>query len=398
MSFLKTPRSRELGAWLGALLLHVVALGLLRNEVGSGEATHAAPTLPVPTWSEELEIELGDGAPLAPEAPADDGELRRAGSSAPTLAKRATRAHPREPHFEAEGAAGVDESPNLLEALPTTEGDPAEPDADATDATAASPRQPLDLGIGPDAWRTWARAQPPANQNTEEQSARGKRRPLVRSPTPSKTGGLQEGLEVADRKRGLGPSGRVVTALYQATHSEVAPQLGVAHFSVTVLRSGEVQVSLNSANKESEKWRAVAERAAVALRKAPPRIPPSREGVRLTLDVTAEETFPNGAKPTELHGPQLEADLLEFKSTAETQAELEANNPVTATSRVAPSERPPLITKVPGVYVSGRGKVCSYRVGVTLLGPGLQGGCDLSNVGAKPQRMVRVAVQDQSFF
>jgi hypothetical protein len=87
--------------------------------------------------------------------------------------------------------------------------------------------------------------------------------------------------------------------------------------------------------------------------------------VRLTLDVTAEETFPNGAKPTELHGPRLEAEPLEFKSTEAVQAELEANNPVTATSRVAPSTQLPPIKKVPGVYLSGRGKVCSYRLGVS---------------------------------
>jgi hypothetical protein len=391
MSLLETPRGRELGAWLSALLLHLVALGLVRHQVGSAQATKAAPTRSVAASSDELDIELGQGTPLAQGAPADDYAARQADSSAPALAGRAPRAR----------------APKLPETLATTEMGLANADPDAETITGAEapapnatgPNHPIDLGIGPDAWRTWARAQPPASEATDDEPrGLGSKRPLVRAPTPSKTGGLQEGLEASDRKRGLGPSGRVITALFQATHSDVAPELGVAHFSVTVLRSGEVEVSLNSANKESEKWRAVAERAALALRKAPPRIPPSRAGVRLTLDVTAEETFPNGAKPTELHGPQLEVDPLKFQSTEEAQAELEANNPVTATSRVPPSTQLPPIKNVPGVFLSGRGKVCSYRVGVSLLGPALQGGCDLSNVGTKAQRMVRVAVQEQSFF
>jgi hypothetical protein len=391
MSLLETPRGRELGGWLGALLLHFAVLGVLREQVGSGEAPQVAPKLPTPASSDELDVEFAEGTPFAQGAPADDNAARQAEPSAPLLAKRAAPAR----------------APKILEALPTPEEgltaevEPqaeAESDAEAKDTTAPRPTQPIDLGIGPDAWRTWARAQPSPTEATGEPAAPSKRRPLVRAPTPSKTGGVQEGLEASDHKRGLGPSGRVITALYQATHSNVAPQLGVAHFSVTVLRSGEVQVSLNSANKESEKWRAVAERAALALRKAPPRIPPSRAGVRLTLDVTAEEIFPNGVKPTDLHGPQLEADPLEFKSSKEAQAELEAQNPVTATSRVPPSTQLPPIKKVPGVYVSGRGKVCSYRLGLSLAGPVLQGGCDPSNAGAKPQRMVRVAVQDQAFF
>lgn len=386
MSLLETPRSRELGAWLGALLLHLVVLGLVRDPVGSGEERPAPPALTSSTSSDELDIDLGDGTPLAQGAPADDSAAQQADPNRTVLAQRGKAAR----------------APKLLEALPTREvGDPeAEPEtiAEPSDATAPRPTQPIDLGIGPDAWATWARAQPSPTETTDEPSAPSKRRPLVRAPTPSKTGGVQEGLEASDHERGLGPSGRVITALYQATHSDVAPQLGVAHFSVTVLRSGEVQVSLNSANKESEKWRAVAERAALALRKAPPRIPSSRAGVRLTLDVTAEETFPNGVKPTELHGPRLEADSLEFKSSEEAQAELEAQNPVTATSRHPPSTQLPPIKKVPGVYVSGRGKVCSYRLGLSLAGPMLQGGCDPSNAGTKAQRMVRVAVQDQSFF
>ena len=53
----------------------------------------------------------------------------------------------------------------------------------------------------------------------------------------------------------------------------------------------------------------------------------------------------------------------------------------------------------PGVYVTGTGKVCSYRIGISLLSPlVLQGGCDLVNAGANLQRIVRTEIRDQTAF
>jgi hypothetical protein len=48
--------------------------------------------------------------------------------------------------------------------------------------------------------------------------------------------------------------------------------------------------------------------------------------------------------------------------------------------------------------VAGRGKVCGYRLGVTPLGPLLQGGCDFAGAGSKPQRIVRATTHDEVLF
>lgn len=400
MRFSTTPRRRELSAWLGALVLHALGFGLVRGVAADGVASDAAPILTGAAERGEFEVELGASEPtgrLEPgstpgteqqQSTSDDHEQSAHSPRSARLSSRATA--PSAP-------ALVDTPPEAASAEPdlAPANDPAGAESAAADAR--EPRQPVDLGIGPDAWQRWARTGGDTPEREPQDPGAAKKRPLVRAPVPSKTGGLQEGLEAGDRARGLGPSGRIATALFQATHSEAAPQLGVAHFSVTVLRSGLVEVSLTSANRESEKWRAVAQRAALALRKAPPRIPPSRDGVRLTVDVTAEETYPNGSKPSDLHGPRLEADFPGLQSSEASQAEVEALNPV-ASKAPSSEAAPPLIFKVPGVYVSGRGKVCGYRIGITALGPLIQGGCDPSNIGSKPQRMVRVAVQDQSFF
>jgi hypothetical protein len=219
----------------------------------------------------------------------------------------------------------------------------------------------------------------------------------VRAPPASTTGGLQEGLEARDLKLGLGPAGRVTSALYDAAHLDVAPVTGVARFNVTVLRSGKVEVSLGSASDAG--WRVVAERAAEALRKSPPRIPPPRDGYRLTLKITAEETMPNGIRRKDLHGPRLEVDLPRLRSVADEQKELELKNPTLGVGAEQQEIRgSPIAADLPGVYVTGRGRVCSYRLGLSALGPLLQGGCDLANVGAKLQRIVRTEVEKQSAF
>lgn len=269
----------------------------------------------------------------------------------------------------------------------------AEPAAAAPGATLDAPTGPLDLGIGPDAWQKWLAHVPAAAR--PEPVPRG--RPLVSAPPVSSTGGLQEGLEASDRKLGMGPAGRVATALYQAAHGADAPEVGTALFNVTVLRTGAVEVSLGETT--DKRWQAVATRAAEELRRSPPRIPPPREGYRLTLAITAVETMPNGLLRKDLHGARLGAQGLRFRSVKEQLKELELKNP---TAGVGPEQQEirgsPIVMDLPGVYVEGRGKVCGYRFGLTPLGLILQGGCDLANASAKFQRLVRTEVREQSAF
>jgi hypothetical protein len=224
----------------------------------------------------------------------------------------------------------------------------------------------------------------------------------------SKTGGLVEGLEARDRELGLGPAGRVASALYQAAHGDSAPITGVARFNVTVHRTGAVEVSL--ADVKDQSWRKVAEHAAEDLRRSPPRIPPPRDGYRLTLKVSAEEMRPSGLKRKALQEPRLEARAPRFQSSDESVKELERLNP---TAGVGPETQDirerRAISELPGILHSARGKVCSSRVGVTPLGPnegkrvpvaslGAQGECDPVNLGAKVQRVVRTEVEAEAPF
>jgi hypothetical protein len=219
-----------------------------------------------------------------------------------------------------------------------------------------------------------------------------------RAPRPaSSTGGLQEGLEEHDRQVGLGASGPVIGALYRAAHSPVAPEVGVAHFRVTVLKSGSVEVSLSDATDQLPAWRAVASKAAEELRRAPPRIADPRTGARMVIEISAEEVFPNGVKQKELYGPRVEVKAPRFRSVAAAQAKLKDLNPLAGESGERLAETKANVD-LPGVFVGGKGKVCGYRAGITPLGPLLQGGCDIANLGAKPQRMIHTLVRDETLF
>jgi len=382
-------RERDSLSLVVALLLHAGVMLAVRHWVMLHP--HSAPprvaaTDPTVLWglTEEVELEASPAPPAdpAPSAPAR-GELGMGKvPSSPGLRKAPTV--PRVARVE-----GIPE-PSPEAVAPAAELDPAP----STTAAPAGREGPIDLGLGPDGWQRWVGVLPnePVAPRT---AARG--RPVVRAPPVSSTGGLQEGLEASDRKLGMGPSGRVATALFQAAHAPDAPETGTALFNVTVLRTGAVEVTLGETT--DRRWQAVATHAAEALRQSPPRIPPPREGYRLTLKITAEETMPNGLKRQQLHGARLEVEAPRFRDQRAAEREVELKNPVVG---VGPDQQDfrgsPIVMELPGVYVTGVGRVCSYRFGISITGLLLQGGCDPANAGAKLQRMVRTEVREQSAF
>jgi len=282
-----------------------------------------------------------------------------------------------------------------LEAAEPAPGEPLDNDSHSTDTPTAStsPERPVDLGLGSDGWQRWLLA----TQGAAPPSARRAARPLFRMPPPSNNGGLREGLEAHDRALGMGTSGPALRTLFDAAHGEHAPATGLARFQVTVLKSGAVEVSLRDATSELAGWRAVAEDAASRLRKTPPRVPGDRNGVRLLVEITAENRLPNGLKQRQLRGPHVELSGPKFRSTADAQKTLKALNPVAGEPSGSASGTM-AITDLPGIYVAQTGSVCGYRVGLSALGPVLMGGCDLSNLGAKPQRMVQTRVVEETAF
>ena len=382
------PR-QEIAALALALGLHAAALGLVRLALGDARPTHFSPTQP--RYEEaSFEVDLGE-APDVEVSPAHPPE--GAGTAAPEMRRSVARATSR---------GGL--QPSTTE-LASVEPEPEAEPVGATPIPSDEPSgaKPIDLGIGPEGWRRWM-TEPLAGQTPPAPSVRRNGYQLFHAAPASTTGGLQEGLEASDRARGLGPEGRVVAASQKAAHSPEAPEAGVARFEVTVRRTGAVEVSLGAVTAQREQWQQVAAHIARDLKSSPPRIPPPREGLKVVVEVVAEETMPNGTKTKSFEKPHLDAPL-KFQSTEASLEQTKRENPTTVNP--TPDDIA-LKLDSPGVYVAQSDKVCSYRAGVGSIAPGsrlgvaagpvAQGTCDPINIGAKPQRLVRTRVVAQSLF
>jgi hypothetical protein len=274
-----------------------------------------------------------------------------------------------------------------LDSTGTDEGYSVDPSSQAPHSNGESPGPEVDLGIGAGSWSRYVN---PTARAEEPRAA-----PPRAAPAPtSSTGGLAEALEAHDHEIGIGPAGRVLSAAHEAGHLESAPALGTATFSVTVLRTGAVQVELTGASSQPAEWKKVADEMAAAIKRKPPRISGGRNGVRIGIELVAEEKWPNGQGVTRSEGPHLAVDPPTFRATDKAVEDLRARNPAAVPPPGSPAETPPLQVNVqpPGVYLKGRGKVCSYALGLSMLGPGLTGGCDPSNIGARASRVVSAKV------
>lgn len=371
-----------------ALLLHVSALAVVGVVASSWAPTpKSLPPAPTSDITVDLDETLDLDGPRVPVASGASDEV----TASPAPLAAVTRPPPRATVAElaplagdGDAAPGPTAAPSLAASAPP-----------AVAAPEAAPRS-IDLGLGTEAWTRWL---PPSGQGGGEAPlARAPREPLVKAPPASSSGGLQEGLEAADRGRLVGPSGRVVSALESAAHGEGAGAFGVASFAVTVLKTGGVEVTLQSASAGEAEWKRVAERAARDLAKNAPRIPPPREGARFVIDLVAEVMLPDGRRTKDLHGPRVEADPPRVHDWSAGKKDMLERNPLAASGLMQASPDMRANVELPGVYVAENGKVCSYRFGLSVLGPLLQGGCELSNIGAKPQRVVHARVRNQELF
>lgn len=250
----------------------------------------------------------------------------------------------------------------------------------------------INLGLGPSAWTRWM----PRPMGSAAASIRPSPNP-ERTEGYSTTGGLREALEAHDQELGLGPGGSVLSAARTAAHSEIAPAIGRASFIAIVLRDGTVTVSLESCNSGTAGWTKVAEEMRKELARKPPTIQPGREGVRIMLEVTAEERWPNGSD-VKGEAPHLALELPKVHATDEALEQMKKQNPVAAGESSPDPSVPPLKITVepPGLWLKGRGKVCSYAVGITPTGLSLSAPCDPSNIGAKAVRVVGTRILKQS--
>jgi hypothetical protein len=383
--------AREAAALFGAVVLHAVVLALVAR-VAPPPRT-AAPRAP-DAIADALDVELlADGVVSAPASAlgaAQGTKLApgRAGRIAFTPgARRAASERPSE--LAPTASLEVGEAPAAL-----ASGAPATAPSDAAATPGETPERAIDLGLGADGWKRWLAGDHASAAPTPE---RPRGAPVVKAAPASTTGGLEEGLIEADLKRVVGPSGRVVNALEDAAHGEGATAFGVARFAVTVLRTGGVEVKLESASGGEAEWKRVAERAAANLRANAPTIRPSSEGARFLVDLSAEMLIVDGRRAASLYGPRLEATLPRVHSWSQGERDMLRNNP-TAASGLSRTDQMRAVVEIPGVYLAQNGKVCSYKFGLSLLGPMLQGGCELSNLGTKPQRVVHAHVTRQELF
>lgn len=254
---------------------------------------------------------------------------------------------------------------------------------------------PIDLGIGPGAAVRWAIANPSALPPDE---------PPPAPPATSTTGGLQEALDAHDQELGIGPAGAVVSGAYEAMHSDVAPQLGVAVLTVTVLASGDVGVHVLRASGEFPDWSHVAEVLRARLKKQPPHLGGTHTGLTVSLRVVAEERWPDGA-PVHREAPRLVSVPLTWRSTTDSVERSCKQNHVTHGAPVVPGHMMDSVTVQldgPGVFVEHRGKLGDVQAGLGLngnvTGPVVRGSLDVSNIGASPARRVEIKVLEQRAF
>jgi hypothetical protein len=394
-----TRGRQETVALAAALGLHVAVLGFLylTHSESSSSLEPPEPSRPT-TW----EVELAAVA----EAETETAAATETAHDPVHEARHAEEAAAA--HFVPRVNAGRSElEPLEPEAAVVVEG-PREPEPEQEAARETAPPRPIQLGLGADGWQRWVSVPKAGDAPSADRTpARKNRFHVLRSQPKSTTGGLQEGLEERDRALGFGPQGRVLSALHQAAHSALAPDVGVARFEVTVHRSGIVEVALVSASGSGEQWKKVAGHIASDLRAKPPRIPPPREGAKFVLELTAEWTLPNGTKLSELEKAHLDVPPPNFQSTDDAKAQLQRENPTTTQT---PSKEEDVAIKLdtPGVYVAQRGALGGFRAGLGTIaggyragagvGPTMQGTVDPSHLGAKPQRMVRAHVIAQSLF
>jgi hypothetical protein len=73
-------------------------------------------------------------------------------------------------------------------------------------------------------------------------------------------------------------------------------------FAVTVSRTASVEIAIVHSAGSGPEWQSLAQRAAKSLRDKLPRIPSARNGVRVVVKILTEEVVPGGGKSEERGG------------------------------------------------------------------------------------------------
>ncbi len=320
-------RKTSAPAILASLAIHVVAAGAVSM------ARHV-PRLGQDDRAQEVEVELM--APPAPEpAPAVVPE--------PLLARAATVNAVAPIESAARSFAGGERArPSLPE--PSAEGAPT-PAPQPADSSAAwtFPRTVADLGIGT-YWKNVA-------TNGDPLPAARAEAPPAAPPPLSPNRILRDGLAAHDRALGLGNGGPLVSAAHEAASPSIAPDVGSATFDVDSDATGKVVgAHVVSASAEPSAWNDVAQELVRLMSAKTLKVLHDSRGMRTRLRIVAQRTLPSGAPYARSAG-----------AVPEDACAGEAIGP------------------------GGLGRKCNSG-----MPSGLSQSFDLSDIGARPSRIVRV--------
>ena len=203
---------------------------------------------------------------------------------------------------------------------------------------------PVALGIG-DYWKTAAMA---AGSAAPRESHDAPARPADHI--------LRDGLLAADRARGLGAAGPLVSAAHEAASPSIAPDVGAATLEIDCDADGKVVAArVLPGSGDTAKWNAVAREVVRLTSARTVRVPAGAHGVRTRLRIVAERALPSGSKRTASPGA------------------------------------------VPDDVAGGVDKACVGEGSARKCGAGMPVGVtgtlgDLANIGAKASRIVHVLV------
>lgn len=334
-----------------ALLVHLAAFATV---VKSGGTQIAVSPAPAPA---EADVDTTFEISTLPDGPTLDGRSTRsslqvAGTSTSLLAKASHgRTDPRTESIPA---------PAAIEALrPMTDGT-ASPTPET--GTTSDPAWTFDPRGSVDVTSPGFVAQ--ALQNGADKAD------PTRATGASATGGLTEGLAARDVALGLGQGGPVLSALEDAARRVGGPVDGFATFDVGIDTSGHVSVSVTNVSSAYDSWARVASVAVASVDTRRIHIPPGHRGWRVAVRVEAKEQFPNGLRPREL-----------------------GTHVTTTGAKIAKDSM--VMESVPSVTVATTGKVCGVGLTVSILGPGIVGGCNPENAGMPAVRIVSGHVIDE---
>ena len=217
--------------------------------------------------------------------------------------------------------------------------------ADSGESWSLARPAPYDLGIGT-YWKTFAAA------NSDQPSSVSSGEPSKPS-SPSLDQTVRDALDARDRAVGLGREGPLLSAAHEAASPSFAPDVGSAELDIESDSTGHVvSAHVVSASGEVSAWNDVARELVRLMSSKSLRPPRNGRGLRTRLRIVAERTLPSGAAYALSAGPAVPENACVGQSDPR---------------------------------LAGLGRRC-----LTGLPTGAKQTFDLSDVGAKPSRVVRV--------